>query len=330
MRNQLARQGMATLPSLQEQLQNNPPEASAAAQASQPFKLGLTKPPKPAPRHLRHIAQLGTLAPELLTQLNHIVQKSMALMPKDRYQLVTDFANDLRQIARALSATQVPDTPPVPPIDPHSTQPDLPRFSHVPQAGKEQGKQDSGGSSADTQSTVPTAITCPRCGTSCAPKATFCPHCGTTLRTPDNQVSSNQQVQMHNAALPDITAEKTWLINSHAVREAVATHNAGRVQVQTSTTPTAYGPQYLSQSQQPQLQQLRTPAQSIAVHPEVHISSWQPIGVRGQNDYPQQMWQAKQQSSLTGLLLKYRILILGITLLILFLGIAFFLMGNLY
>src|SRR5205085_5378278 len=77
-RNQSIQQGQPDLPSLQEQLANNPPPESAEANAARQFRLGVTKPSKPAPRHIRHLAQLSKLPPELLDQLNRIIKRAMA------------------------------------------------------------------------------------------------------------------------------------------------------------------------------------------------------------------------------------------------------------
>src|SRR5215831_1836895 len=71
-RNQSIQQGLPDLPSLQEQLANNPPEASPASSSARQFRLGVTKPAKPAPRHSKHLAQLGALPPEQLDHLNMI------------------------------------------------------------------------------------------------------------------------------------------------------------------------------------------------------------------------------------------------------------------
>src|SRR5438270_13404852 len=65
-RNQSIQQGLADLPSLQEQLAHNPPESSLASSSARQFRLGVTKPAKPAPRHSKHLAQLGTLPSEQL------------------------------------------------------------------------------------------------------------------------------------------------------------------------------------------------------------------------------------------------------------------------
>src|SRR5436309_15252935 len=90
-RNQSIQQGLPDLPSLQEQLANNPPPDSPEASAGRQFRLGVTKPSKPAPRHIRHLAQLGKLPPELLDQLNRIINRAMAIKQKDRYPTVAEF-----------------------------------------------------------------------------------------------------------------------------------------------------------------------------------------------------------------------------------------------
>src|SRR6266568_1787024 len=137
-RNQSLQQGQPDLPSLQEQLANNPPPESAEANAARQFRLGVTKPSKPAPRHIRHLAQLGTLPPELLDQLNRIIKRAMAMKPKERYQSVADLSNDLKRVVAALPAATPAQTAPARPIDPHSTQPDLPGIYEAVQAAKEQ------------------------------------------------------------------------------------------------------------------------------------------------------------------------------------------------
>src|SRR5216683_7385654 len=110
-RNQSLQQGLPDLPSLQEQLANNPPEESADANAGRQFRLGVTKPSKPTQRHIRHLAQLGTFPPELLDQLNRIIKRAMAMKQRDRYPTVAEFSNDLRKVMAALPAQQ-PATPP--------------------------------------------------------------------------------------------------------------------------------------------------------------------------------------------------------------------------
>lgn len=109
LRNQSIQQGLPDLPSLQEILAKNPPEDNAEANAGRQFRLGVTKPTKPAPRHLRHLAQLGTLPPLLLDQLNAIIKRAMAMKQKDRYPSVAEFSNDLRKVMAALPTP--PSTP---------------------------------------------------------------------------------------------------------------------------------------------------------------------------------------------------------------------------
>jgi serine/threonine protein kinase len=134
-RNQYVQQHRPDLPSLQERLAENPPENNPEANALRQFRLGVTKPGKPAPRHSYHLAQLGTLPPDLLNQLNMVIQRAMALKPKDRYQYVADFANELHRILNALP------TPPTGSSNPNNTQPDLPQLYEALQAAKENAKQ---------------------------------------------------------------------------------------------------------------------------------------------------------------------------------------------
>ncbi len=63
-RNQSSQQGQRDLPSLRDHIANNPPEESAEARAARQFRLGVTKPSKPAPQHSRYIAQLTALPPD--------------------------------------------------------------------------------------------------------------------------------------------------------------------------------------------------------------------------------------------------------------------------
>src|SRR5947209_20108640 len=143
-RNQSIQQGQPDLPSLQEQLANNPPPESAEANAARQFRLGVTKPSKPAPRHIRHLAQLSKLPPELLDQLNRIIKRAMAMKQKDRYPSVAEFSNDLRKVMAALpsqTATSPPSTPR--PVDPNSTQSDLPLLYDTLQAAKANIEQQS-------------------------------------------------------------------------------------------------------------------------------------------------------------------------------------------
>ena len=229
-RNQSIQQGQPDLPSLQEQLANNPPPESAEANAARQFRLGVTKPSKPAPRHIRHLAQLGKLPPELLDQLNRVIKRAMAMKQKDRYPSIAEFGNDLRKVVTALP-TQIASTPPpARPSDPNSTQPDLPLLYEAVQAAKANADQSSSTAVPD-QPTQP--MTCPRCGTALVQQATFCPGCGSALNslfkgnTPEpgniHKASSQNKPPAH-----DFSLDQTMVIKPQAKVQTQA-------QVQTST-----------------------------------------------------------------------------------------------
>ncbi len=193
-RNQSLQQNIPDLPSLQDQLLNNPPEESLEFNAQRQFRLGISKPSKPAPRHQRHLAQLRTLPVPLLNHLNTIIARAMAMQPRDRYHSVADFSNELRQVMSALptpSSTQ--PTAPSRPLDPNSTQPDLPLLYEAIEAARSVQPAQSTVSSPPSPQVTPAPNTvkpaaspaqsysCPRCNTPFAQKSAFCPHCGLPL-----------------------------------------------------------------------------------------------------------------------------------------------------
>src|SRR5438552_4721213 len=183
LRNQSIQQALPDLPSLQEILAKNPPENNAEANAGRQFRLGVTKPTKPAPRHLRHLAQLGSLPPPLLDQLNAIIKRAMAMKQKDRYPTVAEFSNDLSRVMGALPAP--PSAPIQRPVDPNSTQPDLPLLYETIQRAKENADKASPGEANNPQAQpanrpAPTPV-CPRCGESLLQQSSFCPLCGSSL-----------------------------------------------------------------------------------------------------------------------------------------------------
>lgn len=226
-RNQAAQQSRPDLPSLQEMLASNPPENNPEANELRQFRLGVTKPTKPAPRHSKHLGQLGTLSPELLNQLNCIIQRSMALKPKDRYPHVADFANDLKQVMKALpQPTPPPGTSR--PLDPNSTQPDLPMLYDALQAAKDKNNQ--GGQGTHVSSPSPSSAprmpsvspssangTCPRCGTPVLQQSAFCSRCGTPLGGSLQNKESNTGNNANTSS-----ADQTMLIQPSRSEQAQA------------------------------------------------------------------------------------------------------------
>ena len=191
-RNQSLQQGQPDLPSLQELVAKNPPEESADANAGRQFRLGISRPAKPAQRHSRHLAQLGQIPPELLDRLNNIIKRAMAMRPEKRYQTVAEFSQDLQGVLTTLPVQQPPK--PAREVSPYSTQPDLPLLYDTIQAAKEQKDQTSSDTSAKpasqppsvpapnpSSSPAPYPTNCPRCNAELTPGAAFCPQCGYSL-----------------------------------------------------------------------------------------------------------------------------------------------------
>ncbi|GLV56252.1 hypothetical protein KDH_30940 [Dictyobacter sp. S3.2.2.5] len=219
-RNQSIQQGRPDLLSLQEHLANNPPEESPEANAARQFRLGVSKPSKPAPRHSRHIAQLGALSPEVLNALNHIIQKSMALRPRDRYQYVADFANDLKNVIAALPQPPSPHRP----KDPNSTQPNLAELYDTIQASK--GNAASQPNPPLTPPSSPTHgsnTVCPRCNNPLAPTASFCPRCGLSLTNPGD----HPNIPTQHASTSVAQADQTLIMSQEQMRQAATTHAHG-------------------------------------------------------------------------------------------------------
>ncbi|HZU70733.1 MAG TPA: serine/threonine-protein kinase [Ktedonobacteraceae bacterium] len=224
-RNQAIQQNQPDLPSLQDLLAHNPPEGSTDPNAGRQFRLGISKPSKPAPRHSRHLAQLGMLPPELLEKLNSIIKHAMEMKPKDRYQSVAEFSNDLRSVLAALPSSTQPSSSRSPRnVDPHSTQPDLPLLFEQMQNTKGPIDPATLDTTAmpDPQPPAPAApiIHCPYCNGDLNRNASFCPHCGKSLANGSSMNSNlppaapgNPSTGGHNAATPqDISGEATMVI----------------------------------------------------------------------------------------------------------------------
>ncbi len=218
-RNQSLQQGQRDLPSLRDHIASNPPEESAEAKAARQFRLGVTKPSKPAPQHSRHIEQLETLPPAVLQQIDQIIQKSMAMKPKNRYQFVADFANDLKNVIAALPGP--PSPTPSRRGDPNSTQPDLPDLYDALQEAKEHANQTI--QEQGTQPMGPNNYHCPRCNAPLAQKAAFCPRCGAALNASTNSQVPAVRAQAY-AKTP--SAENTVIAPQGRMKEASASYAA--------------------------------------------------------------------------------------------------------
>lgn len=255
-RNTSLQQGQQDLPSLQQRLASNPPVDAADPQRH--FRLGTSKPQKPAPRHSRHLAQLGELPPPVLEQLNRIIARAMALRPDKRYQSVADMSNDLRKVQAALPAPQTQAVPPVREIDPHSTQPDLQQLYEVVQAAKEQEARDPASAPSPQ---AKSAMTCPRCGAIITDQAAYCRVCGTPLQpqsgnTPGHHASSiskqsaNSSVQKSAPSFDNraLAEEETVEMLPHRQPQAREQNRTG-----TSAPPPVFPP--TSQTHTPQYQQ---------------------------------------------------------------------------
>ncbi|HBE25208.1 MAG TPA: hypothetical protein DDW33_05920 [Ktedonobacter sp.] len=277
-RNQSIQQGLPDLPSLQEVVAKNPPENNADAIAARQFRLGVSKPAKPAPRHLRHLAQLGTLPPALLEQLNNIIKRAMAMRQRDRYPTVAELSTDLRKVMAALPAPS--SIPPARPLDPNSTQPDLPLLYEAIQRAKENAKQpapDVVNSPVVQPAQPPTQMpVCPRCGSPLVHQASYCPSCGSSLNNvfknnaipptaaePDPKINKASP-QDHSPVL-DNTLDKTKVIAPKA-QGTVLTYQPGAAKPGINSSAAARG--FIAQQMEPVQQKPVTQSASHAPSPK--------------------------------------------------------------
>ena len=215
-RNQALQQKQPDLPGLQDRLAHNPPDVP---QEPRQFRLGVSKPSKPAPRHSRHLAQLGMLSPDVLHRLDAIIQRAMAMKPKDRYQSVADFSRDLQLVLKALPASTIPPVVNGRQVDPHSTQPDLPMLYEAMQNAQAAGQV---AQPAPPQTPAPVAARCPRCGMELNRPAPYCPRCGSPLSPSASTAKSPAPGKPvpQNAPAQDIADEATMLISHRAPEPA--------------------------------------------------------------------------------------------------------------
>lgn len=262
-RNQLLQQGQPDLPSLQDLVAKNPPQQSTEANAARQFRLGVTKPSKPAPRHSRHLAQLGQLPPELLDRLNRIIWRAMAMRPRDRYQTVVEFGNNLRSVMMAIPAQPPVESPKS--ANPYATEPDLPLIYDSMQAAKEQkeknqqtpspGKDTSPGSAPATSPASqpppaqapasPAVVYCPRCNSVLAPNAAYCARCGLALARTNPAArpsaepgkSSKDPSPQNKAPTHDIATDQTMVVTPQAQLSAHAAPVTGDTSMSPDPAP---------------------------------------------------------------------------------------------
>lgn len=303
-RNQALQQKQPDLPTLQDRLAQNPPDNQ---QEPRQFRLGVSKPSKPTPRHSRHIAQLGMLPPELLRKLDAIIQRAMAMKPKDRYQSVAELSHDLRIVLRALPASTQPP-PSQRPVDPHSTQPDLPMLYESLQNQKQAASQAASAAQSTPpaqasparpaqsaqpappaqptpnrppQTPGPAQLRCPKCHTELTRPAPYCPHCGSPLN-PSNPPKGpggapDPGQRPGNRGTPqDISDEATMLISHHAPSQEPPGQNNRRPGSSTAQGSLQRGSTNanLATPRAAQQQMLKTPSQPVpAVRPEQNKAS---------------------------------------------------------
>jgi serine/threonine protein kinase len=300
-RNQSIQQGLPDSPSLQEQLAHNPPETSAEHGVARQFRLGVTKPAKPAPRHSRHLAQLGTLPPELLERLNAIIKQAMAMKPKDRYQSVADMSNDLKLVLAALpSSTQPPATGSPRPVDPHRTEPDLPLLFEAmqnAQATTDQASRDTSGAPAQPSAAT---VRCPKCNAEVRRQATFCPQCGSSLaNVPQNTTATTppsasiiptfttphtiNPSQRNNRAIPGTPAEPTLVVKPKlpvSIPDPADSPKQAPTVSPASLPPTA-AQNLVSVQSKPSEQDRSVSAKPSQVPPKPFMQTSAPVPVRG-------------------------------------------------
>ncbi len=215
-RNQSLQQGRNTLPSLREILATNPPEESLEAQAAKQFRLGVSKPSKPAPRHIRHLAQLGKIPPEILEQLNAVLHHAMELKPKDRYQSVSDLSSNLRRILNSLPPI---NTKPKAQTDQYKTQPNLAHAYEKQQAAKSY-KQPPPAPKVNKEKQPTKPVPCPRCNSMIPFHSTVCSTCGYNIQAKNSSPTQNTDSGKTHNNQTSLAPHSAFDINSNYLSES--------------------------------------------------------------------------------------------------------------
>jgi hypothetical protein len=126
----------------------------------------------------------------------------MAMKPKDRYQTVADFTNDLRTVMKALPASTVPPVVNGRPVDPHGTQPDLPMLYEAMQNAQAAANQATPAqpiAPTPPQTPGPVVGRCSRCGMELTRLTPYCPRCGNPLSNPPHSPKNQAQTDSPQA-----------------------------------------------------------------------------------------------------------------------------------
>lgn len=244
-RTQSMQQGLPDLPSLQEQLANNPPDGGDA-NAGRQFRAGSQqhRQGKPWPRYNRHLAQLGTLPPALLDQLNRVIARAMAMRARDRYATIAEFGEDLKKVLAALPASTLPASPSPRAIDPNSTQPDLPMLFEAIEEAREHAVASSAPNQTNparqAQPPAPAAASasCPRCNAPIVPNAAFCPHCGSVLKPQMKEQSGPPDSSVTVVRQPTPPPSGRATARDVSLEQTIAMRPQGQGAIQTRLAPT--------------------------------------------------------------------------------------------
>jgi hypothetical protein len=198
----------------------------------------------------------------------------MAMKPKDRYQTVADFTNDLRTVMKALPASTVPPVINGRPVDPHGTQPDLPMLYEAMQNAQAAANQATPAqpiAPTPPQTPGPVVGRCSRCGMELTRLAPYCPRCGNPLNNPPHSPKNQAQV-----GSPQVGKNMPQALTDHDVSQAAtmlirprASSQEPQEQPHRSGSPSAQAKQQIESfpilpaASAARQQMLQTPAQSV-------------------------------------------------------------------
>ncbi|GHO42541.1 serine/threonine protein kinase [Ktedonospora formicarum] len=282
-RNQSIQQRRPDLPTLQDIVNSNPPEESPEAREARQFRLGVSQPAKPAPRHSRHVAQLGAIPPQLLQQLSRIILRAMAMRPKDRYQSVAELAHDLQMVMAHLPTPPPQPGPGSQPPNPNSTQPNLDTlYDQMVADGRIKPPTDQAGASMPQQMQTPSR-SCSHCGSLLPTGAATCPNCGASV-IPVQQNSARSGAQN---AIQQLEGEQTLVQNKAKMEQSIPNRQVASV----AQTPPQQAPGGVAQMSQGGG---ATPQPAYVQQQQQVMSAPQPQATVASSSPPQQSPQVSQ------------------------------------